>query len=89
MGETVHGTRAVAIVGPGGTGKTSLSEALLFAAGAIARLGAVEAGSSVGDASPEAPHLHFEIKRMAAGEGWWQGQEINPYPLLAGKPSGG
>jgi murein DD-endopeptidase MepM/ murein hydrolase activator NlpD len=39
---------------------------------------------STGDASPEAPHLHFEIKRMAAGEGWWQGQEVNPYPLLAG-----
>ena len=54
MAETVHGTRAVAIVGPAGTGKTSLAEALLFAAGATARLGAVDAGSSVGDASPEA-----------------------------------
>lgn len=42
---------------------------------------------STGDASPEAPHLHFEIKRMAPGEGWWQGQEVNPYPLLAGKPA--
>jgi murein DD-endopeptidase MepM/ murein hydrolase activator NlpD len=41
---------------------------------------------STGDASPEAPHLHVEIKRMAAGEGWWQGREVNPYPLLAGKP---
>ncbi|HEU4968346.1 M23 family metallopeptidase [Sphingomonas sp.] len=40
---------------------------------------------STGDASPDAPHLHFEIKRMAAGEGWWQGQEVNPYPLLAGE----
>jgi elongation factor G len=54
MGDTIHGTRAVAIVGPAGTGKTSLAEALLFAAGAIPRLGAVDAGSSVGDASPEA-----------------------------------
>lgn len=44
---------------------------------------------STGNASPEAPHLHFEIKRMAPGEGWWQGREINPYPLLAGKPAGG
>lgn len=42
---------------------------------------------STGDASPEAPHLHFEIKRMSPGEGWWQGQEVNPYPLLAGKPA--
>jgi elongation factor G len=54
MGDTVHGVRAVAIVGPSGTGKTSLAEALLFAAGAVPRLGAVDAGSSVGDASPEA-----------------------------------
>lgn len=42
---------------------------------------------STGNASPDAPHLHFEIKRMAPGEGWWQGQEVNPYPLLAGKAS--
>ena len=42
---------------------------------------------STGNASPDAPHLHFEIKRMGQGEGWWQGQEINPYPLLAGKPA--
>jgi murein DD-endopeptidase MepM/ murein hydrolase activator NlpD len=37
---------------------------------------------STGDASPEAPHLHYEIHRMAPGEGWWQGAEINPYPIL-------
>jgi len=54
MGDTVHGTRAVAIVGPAGTGKTSVSEALLFAAGAIPRLGLVDQGSSIGDSSPEA-----------------------------------
>ncbi len=49
-----RGTRAVAIIGPAGTGKTSLAEALLFASGAISRQGSVEAGNSVGDASPEA-----------------------------------
>ena len=48
------GTRTVALVGPGGAGKTSLAEALLFAAGAIDRQGSVDAGTSVGDASPEA-----------------------------------
>ena len=47
-------TRAVALVGPAGTGKTSLAEALLFASGAINRQGTVEAGSTVGDASAEA-----------------------------------
>ena len=47
-------TRAVALVGPAGTGKTSLAEALLYASGAINRQGSVEAGTCVGDASPEA-----------------------------------
>lgn len=48
------GARAIAIVGPAGSGKTTLVEALLHAAGAINRCGSVEAGTSVGDASPEA-----------------------------------
>jgi elongation factor G len=48
------GTRTIALVGPGGAGKTSLAEALLFAAGATGRQGNVADGSSAGDASPEA-----------------------------------
>jgi murein DD-endopeptidase MepM/ murein hydrolase activator NlpD len=44
----------------------------------------IGAVGSTGDASPEAPHLHYEIKRMATGEGWWQGENINPYPILHG-----
>lgn len=47
-------TRLVALVGPAGTGKTTLAEALLHAAGAISRQGSVPAGNTVGDASPEA-----------------------------------
>jgi murein DD-endopeptidase MepM/ murein hydrolase activator NlpD len=43
---------------------------------------------STGDASPNAPHLHFAISKMAAGERWWQGTPVNPYPLLAGKKPG-
>lgn len=49
----------------------------------IARVG------STGDANPAAPHLHFVINSMAAGERWWQGMPINPYPLLAGKKAKG
>jgi elongation factor G len=54
MPERATGTRTIALVGPGGAGKTSLAEALLFAAGAIDRQGNVASGSSVGDSSPEA-----------------------------------
>jgi elongation factor G len=49
-----NGTRAIALVGPAGAGKTSLAEAMLFAAGATDRLGSTANGSSVGDSSPEA-----------------------------------
>ncbi len=48
------GTRMIALVGPAGAGKTSLAEAMLFAAGATDRLGSTANGSSVGDSSPEA-----------------------------------
>ncbi len=37
---------------------------------------------NTGSAQGGAPHLHFEIKLMQPGEGWWQGRNINPYPLL-------
>src|SRR5215218_8646744 len=47
------GTRAIALVGPAGAGKTSLAEAMLFAAGATDRLGSTAGGSSIGDSSPE------------------------------------
>lgn len=49
----------------------------------IARVG------HTGDASAAGPHLHLAINSMAAGERWWQGTPINPYPLLAGKKAGG
>ena len=48
------GTRVIALVGPAGAGKTSLAEAMLFAAGATDRLGSTANGSSIGDSSPEA-----------------------------------
>jgi len=50
--------RAVALVGHGGAGKTSLAEALLFKAGAITAKGAVEKGSTVCD---------FDAQEKAAG----------------------
>jgi murein DD-endopeptidase MepM/ murein hydrolase activator NlpD len=42
-----------------------------------------------GNASPSGPHLHFAVYRMGPNDKWYQGEPINPYPLLAGKPAGG
>ena len=53
-GGQIKGTRVIALVGPAGAGKTSVAEAMLFAAGASDRLGSTANGSSVGDNSPEA-----------------------------------
>ena len=47
------GTRVIALVGPAGAGKTSLAEAMLFAAGTTDRLGSTANGSGIGDSSPE------------------------------------
>ena len=52
-GESPKGTRVIALVGPAGAGKTSLAEAMLFAAGTTDRLGSTANGSSIGDSSPE------------------------------------
>jgi elongation factor G len=45
--------RSVGILGQGGSGKTSLGEAMLFAAGATQRLGRVQDGTSLFDYEPE------------------------------------
>jgi murein DD-endopeptidase MepM/ murein hydrolase activator NlpD len=50
----------------------------------IARGQQIATVGSTGDADPAGPHLHFEIKRMAPGQKWYEGEGINPYPLLAG-----
>ena len=52
-GQPTSGTRVIALVGPAGAGKTSLAEAMLFAAGTTDRLGSTANGSSIGDSSPE------------------------------------
>ncbi len=37
---------------------------------------------STGDASPDAPHLHFTIFRLGPEKHWWQGTAIDPYEFL-------
>ena len=37
---------------------------------------------STGDASAEAPHLHFGIDKLGPEKKWWKGTPVNPYPVL-------
>ena len=37
---------------------------------------------STGNASADAPHLHFGIYRLGEEKRWWTGTPVNPYPLL-------
>ena len=41
-------------------------------------------GSS-GNASDDAPHLHFGIFELTPERQWWKGTAINPYPVLMGE----
>jgi elongation factor G len=68
--------RNVALVGHGGTGKTTLAEALLFEAGAISRMGRVEDGNSTCDFDPEEQHRHLSLSIALAPFGW-KGHKIN------------
>ena len=41
---------------------------------------------STGNASPDAPHLHFAIFRLGPEKQWWKGEPINPFSYLGGTP---
>ena len=63
MTTTYHITdiRNIALAGHGASGKTSLADALLFAAGAIDRRGSVDDGTSISDVDDEEKRRHFTI----------------------------
>ena len=37
---------------------------------------------STGNASPDAPHLHFAIFQLTPERQWWKGDSLNPYPAF-------
>ncbi|HZY33630.1 MAG TPA: peptidoglycan DD-metalloendopeptidase family protein [Rhodanobacter sp.] len=41
---------------------------------------------STGNASADAPHLHFEIQLLGPEKQWWHATSINPYGRFVGQP---
>ena len=68
--------RNIALLGHGSEGKTTLTEAMLFAAGLIDRQGRVEDGSTVSDYDPEEAKRTISISASVAPIDW-QGNKIN------------
>src|SRR2546423_1359225 len=68
--------RNVAVTGPRGTGKTSLVEAMLFQAGAINRLGTVEAGTTTSDWDEDEQRRQMSLASSLCHLEW-QGRKIN------------
>src|SRR6267142_2064207 len=68
--------RNVGVVGHGGVGKTSLVEAMLFAAGAVTRLGRVDDGSTTTDFDPDEIKRKISINTSVAYCDW-KGHRIN------------
>ena len=65
-GSSPKGPRCIALVGPFQSGKTTLLEAILARTGAIPRQGAVDAGTTVGDASKEARQHKMSVEATFA-----------------------
>lgn len=68
--------RNFAIVGHASCGKTTLSEAMLYSAGEIARMGTIEAGSTVSDYDPVEQERRYSIHATPLHLEW-QGKKFN------------
>ena len=86
---TAEDIRNIAIVGHGGAGKTTLAEAMLFAAEATERMGSVEEGNTASDFEEEERERKISID-TAILHLTWKGKEINildtpGYPEFVGQ----
>lgn len=76
MSTAASDIRNVAIIGHGGTGKTSLLEQALVQGGEVAKFAPVDGGKSVGDHSPEEVARGISV-HAAIGHLQWKGAKIN------------
>ena len=68
--------RNVLLVGHGGSGKTTLFESMLFAAGAITRMGTVEDGNTISDHDPDEQRRQISVS-LAMSPIEWKDAKIN------------
>ena len=68
--------RNVLLVGHGGSGKTTLMESMLFASGAITRMGTVEDGNTVSDHDPDEQRRQISVS-LAVAPIEWKDTKIN------------
>src|SRR5438067_7337373 len=68
--------RNVAVAGHGGTGKTTLAEAILFDTGAIDRMGRVDAGTATTDFDPDETRRHMSVN-LALAPCEWREHKVN------------
>ncbi len=62
--------RNVAMISSAGAGKTSLAEAMLFASGAVPRLGSIAQGTTVSDFEPEELHRRSSVSTSLLRCSW-------------------
>ena len=62
--------RNVALLGHSSSGKTTFAEALLFASGAISRMGKVEDGTTASDFDDEAKRRHQSLSLSVLSLEW-------------------
>ena len=70
IADAPDGIRNVVLVGPAGSGKTSLLESLLHAAGATSRRGSVAEGNTVGDHDPVSVRQKRSVSLAIATISW-------------------
>jgi elongation factor G len=85
--------RNIALVGHGGSGKTSFAEAVLYTSGATNRLGRIEDGSSLSDYHPDEIERQISINTSMLYTDW-RGNKLNVldtpgYPDFIGEVKSG